>query len=308
MLTAAVYAIKRFFMQQANKTMTQSNTFHELHHQLVMVRCYVGSGEDRCQLVLCRSNFVMLGFSKYAQLPQLIVQILHEGKNSLFDNAEVVVVQLLATRRFRTEKGTTGVNQVFTFFPHFFIYEEIFLFRTNSAVNADSINAEQLQQLAGCFAGCIHGTQQRSLFIQHFAGVGAEGCRNAQAVIFDKCIGGRVPCCIAAGFKGCTQTAGREAGSIGFALNQLFAGEVHDNTAFSSRRNEAFMLFSSDAGHRLEPMGEMSAAMLQSPVLHSIGDDISNFQIQWSACQHCCLICLIGCSRQTILHNAFVKN
>ena len=273
-----------------------------------MVRGYVGSCEDRCQLVLCRSNFVMLGFSKYAQLPQLIVQILHEGKNSLFDNAEVVVVQLLPTRRFRTEKGSAGVNQVFTFFPHFFIYEEIFLFRTNSTVDADGINAEQLQQLAGCFAGCIHGTQQRSLFIQHFAGVGAEGCRNAQAVIFDKCIGGRVPCCIAASFKGCTQAAGREAGSIRFALNQLFAGEVHNNTAFSSRRNEAFMLFSSNTGHWLEPMGEMSATMLQSPVLHSIGDDISNFQIQRSACQHCCLICLIGCSRQTVLHNAFVKN
>ena len=73
MLTAAVYTVERFFMQQANKAMTQSNTFHELHHQLVMVRCYVGSGEDRCQLVLCRSNFVMLGFSKYAQLPQLVV-------------------------------------------------------------------------------------------------------------------------------------------------------------------------------------------------------------------------------------------
>ena len=308
MLAAAVYTVEGFFMQQANKAMTQSNTFHELHHQLVMVRCYVGSGEDRCQLVLCRSNFVMLGFSKYAQLPQLIVQILHKGKNSLFDNAEVMVVQLLATRRFRTEKGTTGVNQVFTFFPHFFIYEEIFLFRANSAVDADSINAEQLQQLAGCLADCIHRTQQRSLFIQHFAGVRTEGCRNAQAVIFDKCIGGRIPCCIATSFKGCTQTAGRETGSIRFALNQLFAGEVHDYTAFSSRRNEAFMLFSGDAGHRLEPMGEMSAAMLQSPVLHSIGNDISNFQIQRSACQHCCLICLIGCSRQTVLHNAFVKN
>ena len=308
MLAAAVDAVKGFFMQQANKTMTQSYTFHELHHQLVMVRCYVGSGEDRCQLVLCRSNLVMLGLGEYAQLPQLIVQILHEGKNSLLDNTEVVVVQLLATWRFRTEKGTAGVNQVFTFFPHFFIYEEIFLFRANSTVDADSINAEQLQQLAGCFADCIHGTQQRSLFIQHFAGVGAEGCRNAQAVIFDKCIGSRVPCCIAAGFKGCTQAAGREAGSIRLALNQLFAGEVHNNTAFGSRRNEAFMLFSSNTGHRLEPMGEMSAAMLQSPVLHSIGDDISNFQIQRSACQHCCLICLIGCSRQTVLHNAFVKN
>ena len=250
----------------------------------------------------------MLGLGEYAQLPQFLVQILHEGKNSLFDNAEVVVVQFLPTRRFRTEKGTAGVNQVFTFFPHFFIYEEIFLFRTNSTVDADSINAEQLQQLAGCFAGCIHGTQKRSLFIQHFAGVGAEGCRNAQAVIFDKCIGGRVPCCIATSFEGCTQAAGREAGSIRLALNQLFAGEVHNNTAFGSRRNEAFMLFSSNTSHRLEPVGEMSAAMLQSPVLHSIGDDISNFQIQRSACQHCCLICLIGCSRQTILHNAFVKN
>ncbi len=73
MLAAAVYTVEGFFMQQANKSMTQSNTFHELHHQLVMVRCYVGSGEDRCKLVLCRSNFVMLGLGEYAQLPQLLV-------------------------------------------------------------------------------------------------------------------------------------------------------------------------------------------------------------------------------------------
>ena len=73
MLTAAVYAVEGFFMQQANKTMTQRNTFHELHHQLVMVRGYVGSGEDRCQLVLCRSNFVMLGLGEYTQLPQFLV-------------------------------------------------------------------------------------------------------------------------------------------------------------------------------------------------------------------------------------------
>ena len=73
MLAAAVYTIEGFFMQQANKAMTQSNTFHELHHQLVMVRCYVGSGEDWCQLVLCRSNLVMLGLSKYAQFPQFLV-------------------------------------------------------------------------------------------------------------------------------------------------------------------------------------------------------------------------------------------
>ncbi len=296
-LAAAVYAIKGFFMQQANQAMTQSNTLHEFHHQLVVVRSNVGGAENRSQLVLCRSNLVMLGLCQYAKLPQLVIQVLHEGENSLFDDTKVMVIQLLATRRFSAKQGTAGVNQVFTFFPHFFVNQEIFLFGTNGAVYADGVDTKDFQQLASCFAGSVHGTQKRSLFIQHFAGVGAEGCRNAQAVIFNKSVGSGVPCSIAAGFKGSTQAAGREAGSIRLALDQFLAGKVHDYTAFSSRSNKAFMLFCGNTGHWLEPMGKVGAAVLQSPILHSISNNISNFKIQRTSFQDCCFISFVGCSR-----------
>ena len=67
------------------------------------------------------------------------------------------------------------------------------------------------------------------------------------------------------------------------------------------------MLFCSDTGHGLEPVGEMSAAMLQSPILHSVSNNVSNFDIQGLALDDCLLVSLVGCSRQTVLHNSFVK-
>ena len=257
--------------------------------------------------MLSRCYFVMLGFSKYAQLPQFFVQILHEGQYSLFNDTKVMVFQLLATRRFSAEQGASTVYQVFTFFPHFFVNQEILLFRTNGAVDAHGVDTKNLQNIAGCLANCIHGAQQRSLFIQHFASVGAERGGDAQAVIFDKSIAGRVPSSITTCFEGSAQAAGGEAGGVGFALDQFLAGEVHDNTTFSSRRNKAFMLFSSNTGHRLEPMCEVGATMLQSPILHSVGNNVSNFQIQGFALDDCLLVSLVGYSRQTILHNSFVK-
>ena len=199
--------------------MTQSNAFHEFHHQLVVVGSNVGGGEDRSQLVLSRSYFVMLGFSKHAQLPQLFVQILHEAQYSLFDDTKVMVFQLLATGRFCTEQGASAVYQVFTFFPHLFINQEIFLFRTNGAVYTHGVDTKNFQNIAGCFANSVHRTQERSLFIQNFAGVGAECSRDAQAVIFDKSIAGGVPSSIATSFEGSTQATGGEAGGVRLALD-----------------------------------------------------------------------------------------
>ena len=40
------------------------------------------------------------------------------------------------------------------------------------------------------------------------------------------------------------QTAGREGGSIRLALDELFAGEFHDDAAVCRRRNEAVVLLS----------------------------------------------------------------
>ena len=55
---------------------------HDLHGQLVVVDGDVGGVEDGRQLVLARCNLVVLGLGGHAQLPQLLVQLLHERSDT----------------------------------------------------------------------------------------------------------------------------------------------------------------------------------------------------------------------------------
>ena len=64
-------------MQQAHEIVALGNLLHHLHGQLVVVGGNVGGGEDGSQLVLGGSDFIVLGLGQNAQLPQLVVQILH---------------------------------------------------------------------------------------------------------------------------------------------------------------------------------------------------------------------------------------
>ena len=85
---------------------------------------------------------------------------------------------------------------------------------------------------------------------------------------------------IAAGLKGGAQAAGGERGGVRLALDQLFAGEIHDDAAVRCRRNKAIVLFCGDAGQRLEPVGIMGGTVSNGPVLHSGGNGIGYGCIQ----------------------------
>ena len=73
MLSGTVNACKRFFMKKTNHTMTRRYLLHDLHGQLVMVSCNIGSSINRSKLMLGRRYFVVLCFRQHAQLPQLVV-------------------------------------------------------------------------------------------------------------------------------------------------------------------------------------------------------------------------------------------
>ena len=83
-------------MEQANQPVAGGDLLHDLHGKLVVVGGDVRGGEDGGKLVLRGSHLVVLGFCRYAQLPELVVQLLHKGCNPGLDAAEVVIVQLLA--------------------------------------------------------------------------------------------------------------------------------------------------------------------------------------------------------------------
>ena len=73
MFTGTIDALERFFMEQARHSVTVCDLFHCLHNDLVVVNSKVCLCVDRCQLVLCRSDLVVLGLCGNAQLPEFFI-------------------------------------------------------------------------------------------------------------------------------------------------------------------------------------------------------------------------------------------
>ena len=208
-LTAAVYARKGLLVQQADEPVTGRDLLHYLHCQLVVVGCNVCSGIDRRKLMLCGCDLVVLGLCENSELPELLVKISHVFGNSRLDSAEIMVVKLLTLRRLCTEKRSAAELEVGTLLVHFLIYKEVFLLGSYRGANTGRVGvAEQLEYTHSLLVQRLHGAKKRSLFIERLAAVRAECSRNAERLILYECIGGRVPCGVAARLKGRTQTAG----------------------------------------------------------------------------------------------------
>jgi len=118
--------------------------------------------------VLCRSNFVMLCFSKNAKLPKLFIKLLHISRNSWLNYAEVMVLKLLTLRRSCTEKCPSAVDKVFTLLIHFLINEEVFLLRANCCNNSLSLCvAEKFKNSKSLCIDSLHRTEKRSFLIKN---------------------------------------------------------------------------------------------------------------------------------------------
>ena len=113
-LAAAVDALKGLLVLQADQTVLGGDLLHHLHGQQVVVDGHIGGVVDGGQLMLAGSHLVVLGLGRHAQLPQLLVQILHERRHLGTDHAEVVLLQLLALGRGGTKQGAAGEDQVLT--------------------------------------------------------------------------------------------------------------------------------------------------------------------------------------------------
>ena len=259
--------------------------------------------------MLCRSNFVVLGGSEYANLPQSLVQISHVSSNAGLQVCEILVVQFLSLRRHCTEQGTTGHDQVFTLIVHLLVDQEVFLFRTYSRGDLGCGGVAEQTQNADCLlAQSVHGTQQRCFLVQCFTGVGNEYGRDIQRAFLDEAVGSRIPCGIASCRAGFTQTAGRERRSVRFALDQFLAGEVHNYHAVVSGADKGIVLFSSRTGHRLEPVGVMCGTVLDRPILNGICNHICIGGIQRSPHFAGLGHCLINRLRESCLHDFVIED
>ena len=308
MLAAAVDALERLLVLQADQTVLGGQLLHHLHRQQVVVDGDVGGVEDGGQLMLAGSYFVVLGLGRDAQLPQLFVQLLHESGDLGADDAEVVLFQLLTLGGRCAEEGAAGEDEVLTGLVVFFLNKEVLLLGADGGGDVIHILAEQLQDTDRLIGQCVHGTQQGGLLIQSLAGVADECGGDAQHVILHECVAGGVPCSVAAGLAGGAQTAGGEGRCIGLAAHQLLAGKLHDGGAVAHRGNKAIVLLTGDAGQRLEPVGVVGGTQLHGPALHHAGHNVCHLNVQRSTLVQGVLQALIGCARQALLHHMFVKD
>ena len=114
MLTGAVHTCEGLLMQQTGHAVASCHLLHRLHYQLVVVYRDICRLIDRCKLMLCGSDLVVLGLRGNAQLPQLNIQILHVGTDTLTDRSEIVILKLLSLGSRCTEQCPSRKDQILT--------------------------------------------------------------------------------------------------------------------------------------------------------------------------------------------------
>ena len=307
-LARAVDPLKGLFVQQADHAVPLRHLAHDLHRQLVVVHRDVGRREHRRQLMLSRSDLIVLGLGADPQLPQFFIQLIHECLHTGLDGAEIMIFHLLPFRRRRAKQRAPGVDQVFALLIIGLVYQEILLLAADGRAQGMHIFvAKQPQDAQALAVDGLHAAQQRRLLVQRMAGIRTECRRDAEHIVLDKRIRSRVPGRITAGLKRRAQTAIRERRRVRFTTDQFFAGKLHHDLAMTIRYDEAVVFFCRYAGQRLEPVREVGRAFLQRPLLHRVGDRVGDLGIQAAAITDGLLQlfkCVFG---QTLTHLLFVE-
>ena len=280
-LAASVDALEGFFVQQAHHAMAVGYLLHDVHGELVMVRSDIDGGENGRHLMLRGSHLIVLGLGQDSQLPQLGVQILHESLNARLDDAKVVVLQLLALGRLGAKEGAARHYQIGALAVDLLIHQEILLLRAHRGEHAHSLRiAKQPQDAQRLLVERLHGAQQRGLFVQRLAAIGAKCRGDAQRAFLDEGVAGGVPGGVAAGFKGSAQAAGGERAGVRLAAHQFLAAKLQKNLAILERCDKRVVLLGGHARHGLEPVRIVRRAHFQCPVLHGVGHHASHRRVQ----------------------------
>ena len=308
-LARAVDSGERLLVEQADKPMLRGNLLHYLHGQLVVVGGDVCCGVDGCQLMLRGRNLVVLGLCENAELPELLVEVGHVCRDSRLDNSEIVVVHLLTLGRLCAEERASAENQILALFIERLVNEEIFLLGADGGAHAFYVGvAEKSEYAQSLLVECLHGTEQGRFLVERLAAVGAERRGDAESFVFYKCVGGGIPRGVAAGFKGCSESAGGEGRCVRLAFYQLLARELHDNAPVGGGGNEAVVLLGGYAGQGLEPVGKMGRAALNGPVLHRGGNCVGDVIIETRSFVNGLLERLVNIGGKHGFHHSVVKN
>ena len=131
MFSRTVYTCKRFLIQKTCKSMSASHLFHGLHSHLIVIHSHINLLVNRCQLMLCRSNLIMLCLCRNSKHPKFMIYIIHIGSYSLSDRTEVVILKLLSLWRHCSKQCSSCINQILSLQILFPVYNKILLLRTH---------------------------------------------------------------------------------------------------------------------------------------------------------------------------------
>ncbi len=282
-LTGTIDAGKRLFVQQADETVAVSDLAEHFHNLHVVVAGEVHFFEHRGKFELGRSNFVVAGLGRNAELPEFLFNVVHEVDDASRNATEVVVFHLLVLCRSCTEQGAAGLVQVRALQVETLVNQEVFLFGTESDGDLLLGNAEETHKAVGGLLEGLNRTEKRSLLVQGFASIATESGRDAKrcavAVALDEGRRGRIPGGIAAGFESRTEAAARERRSVRFTDDQVLAAEGENGLAVFGFE-EGVMLFGGGTGKRLEPVSKVGGAAVDSPLFHGVGNFASDARIK----------------------------
>ena len=149
-LARAVDPGEGLLVEQADEAVAPRHVLHHLHRQLLMVGAEVRVLEHRGELVLGRGDLVVAGLDRHAELDELALRLEHVGEHALRNGSEVVVVELLALGRLRSEERAAGCDQVGTGVVVLLVDQEVLLLGADRGGHAlGFIVAEQLERLDG---------------------------------------------------------------------------------------------------------------------------------------------------------------
>ena len=112
MLAGAVHVLEGLLVLEAGEAVVGGHELELLHGQQVVVDGNGALLEDGGELVLAGGDLVVLGASGDAQLPELVVNLLHEGVDGGTDGAKVVLLELLALGGLAAKEGAAGEDEV----------------------------------------------------------------------------------------------------------------------------------------------------------------------------------------------------
>ena len=253
-------------------------------------------------------NLVVLGLGGDAKLPHMLVKVLHVACYAVLDSAEIVVVKLLSLGCGRAKERSARKDKVLSLIVGRLVYKEVLLLRAyrcnNSLCGGVAEQAEYSERRVG---DNVHGAQQRGLLVKRLARIGVERRGDIERTTLYESVGGGVPCGVAPCLECSADTARGEAGSVRLALDKLLARELHDNGAVAHRGDEAVVLLSGDARHRLEPVGVVGRALFDCPVLHGACNNVRNRAVKLLALCNGLFESLENVLRKPLLHRFLIE-